>query len=76
MYMIDIKFVDRKYVAKDFYCLITSVGQEKNSESHEELNLRPSDSTLQCFTTEPERLHSEWGLLQSSYDMHPAIVPA
>ena len=33
MYMIDIKFVDRKYVEKDVYCLITSVGQEKNSES-------------------------------------------
>ena len=43
---------------------------------HEELNLRPSDSALQCFTTEPERLHSEWGILQSSYDMHPEKCPA
>ena len=27
-----------------FFCLVTSVGQRKNYESHEESNLRPSDS--------------------------------
>ena len=46
--------------------------QEKMSFKNEESNLRPLDSTLQCSTTEPQRLYSERGLLQSSYDMHPA----
>ena len=39
---------------------------------HEESNLRPSDSALQCSTTEPQRLHGERGLLRSSYDTRPA----
>ena len=40
-------------IRKDFYRLVTSVGQRKNSE---ESNLRLSDSTLRCSTTEPQRL--------------------
>ena len=35
--------------------------------SHEEFNLRPSDSALGCSTTEPQRLYGERGLLRSSY---------
>ena len=35
--------------------------------SHEEFNLRPSDSALWCSTTEPQRLYGERGLLRSSY---------
>ena len=48
-----------------------SVGQRILSP-HEESNLRPSDSTLQCSTTEPQRLYGERGLLRSSYDKRPA----
>ena len=36
-----------------------------------ESNLRPSDFALQCFTTEPQRLHGERSLLQSSCDTRP-----
>ena len=38
-----------------------------SSHMHGESNLRPSDSALQCSTTEPQRLYGEWGPLQSSY---------
>lgn len=41
-----------KGTEKDLLCLVTSIGQRKTSESPEELNLRPSDSVLQCSTTE------------------------
>ena len=47
---------------EDVFRLVTSVGPESNEES----NLRPSDSALQYSTTEPQRLHGERGLLQSS----------
>ena len=50
---------------KDVFRLITSVGPEKNSESNEESNLKPSDSALRCSTTEPQRLHGERGLRSS-----------
>ena len=43
--------------------------KKKNLSTHEELNLRPSDSVLHFSTTEPQRLYAERGLLQSSYDM-------
>ena len=33
---------------------------------------RPSDSALRCFTTRPQRLQGERGLLRSSYDTRPA----
>ena len=46
--------------------------EEKILGPHGELNLRPSHSSLWCSTTGPQRLYSEQGLLQSSYDMHPA----
>ena len=35
-----------KEIEEDVFRLVTSVGQIKNSESHEERNLRPSDSAL------------------------------
>ena len=35
--------------------------KEKKFYVHEESNLRPSDSTLWCSTTEPQRLYSEQG---------------
>ena len=46
--------------------------EEKILSSHEELNLRHLDSMLWCSTTEPQRLYSELGLLQTSYDVNPA----
>ena len=49
------------YLKKDVFHLVTSVGQRKNSETHEESYLRPSDSALRCPTTEPQRLHFEQG---------------
>ena len=77
--IISVAMIRRKMlVKKDVFHLITSVGQRKYSlrnwsqSPHEESNLRPSDSELWCSTTEPQRLHGEWGLLQSSYDMCPA----
>ena len=42
------------------------MGQRKILSSHEELNLRPKDSMLQCSTTEPQRFDGEGGPLQSS----------
>ena len=50
-------------------CLLScyKLGTKKKILSpHEELNLRPSDSVLQCSTTEPQRVHGERGPLQSS----------
>ena len=35
MYMIDIKFIDRKYVEKDVLCLFMSVGQRKKRKGKE-----------------------------------------
>ena len=46
--------------------------RKKILSPHEESHLRPSDSMLRFSTTEPQRLHSERGLLRSSYDTHPA----
>ena len=43
-----------KEIEKDVFHLVTSTGQRKKILSpHKELNLRPSDSMLQCSTTEP-----------------------
>ena len=55
-----------------FFVLSWVWEKEKNLSTHEELNLRPSDSVLHFSTTEPQRLYGERGLLQSSYDMLPA----
>ena len=55
-----------------FFVLSWVWEKEKNLSTHEELNLRPSDSVLHFSTTEPQRLYAERGLLQSSYDMLPA----
>ena len=55
-----------------FFVLSQAWDKEKIVSPHEESNLRPSDSALWCSTTEPQRLYHEQGLLQSSYDMHPA----
>ena len=56
-----------KEIEKDVFSLITSVGQRKILSSHEETNLRPSDSILRCSTTEPQRLYGEQGPLRSLY---------
>ena len=48
------------------FSLIRSMGQRKIPSSHEESNLRPWDSALQCSTTEPQRFDGEEGPLQSS----------
>ena len=42
--------------------------QRKNSDlsPHVESNLRSWDSGVWCSISEPQRLYSEWGLLQSS----------
>ena len=46
---------------KGFLNLDKSMGQRKKFYVHEESNLTPSDSTLWCSTTEPQRLYSEQG---------------
>ena len=49
-----------------FFDLSQAWDKEKILSPHEESNLRPSDSVLQCSTTEPQRVHGERGPLQSS----------
>ena len=41
--------------------LVSSRAWDKENvlNSHEESNLRPSDSALRCSTTEPQRLYGE-----------------
>ena len=50
-----------------FFVLSQAWDKEKIMTSHEELNLRFSNSVLQCSTTKPQRLYDEQGPLQSSY---------
>ena len=57
---------------KDVSVLSRAWDKEKILSPHEESNLRPSDSTLRCSTTEPQILYGERGLLRSSYDTRPA----
>ena len=60
-----VNFELSKEIKEDVFCLVTSIGQRKKILSpDEESNLRPSDSVLQCSTTEPQRLHNEGGLSQ------------
>ena len=61
-----------KEIEKDVFRLVSSVHKEQILSLHEESYLRPSDSALWYSTTEPQRLHGEWGLLRSSYDTLPA----
>ena len=63
----EVSFKLSKEIEKDVFSLITSVGQRKILSSHEETNLRPSDSILRCSTTEPQRLYGEQGPLRSLY---------
>ena len=46
--------------------LVMSIGQSHHKES----NLTPSDSVLQCPTTEPQRLYGKQGPTWSSYVTH------
>ena len=55
-----------------FFVLSWAWDKEEILSPHEESNLRPSDSALQCSTTEPHILYGERGLLRSSYDTRPA----
>ena len=57
---------------KDVFFLSQAWDKEKILSPYKESNFRPSDSVLRCSTTKPQRLYGEKGLLQSSYDMHPA----
>ena len=62
-----------KFRERYFFVLSRAWDKEKIlSPGHEESSLRPSDSALRCSTTKPQRLHSERGLLRSSYDTRPA----
>ena len=45
----------------------SSRAQDKENIPHEESNLKPSDSALRCFTTEPQRLYGKQFPLRSSY---------
>ena len=68
-----ISFELGKEIKKDVFSFCHERGtKEKILSPHEESSLRPSNSALRCFTTEPHRLHGEWGLLRSSYDKRPA----
>ena len=64
-----VKFVNRikdtKW-RKMFFVLSQVWVKEENVSSHKESNLRPSESTLCCSITEPQRLYGEQGLLRSS----------
>ena len=52
-----VSFELSKEMEKDVFPLVKNMGQRKNSEFPiEESNLRPSDSAIQCSTTEPQRL--------------------
>ena len=57
---------------KMFFFLSQAWDKEKILSPSKESNFRPSDSVLRCSTTKPQRLYGEEGLLQSSYDTHPA----
>ena len=58
---------------KDVFCLVTSVGQRKNSGF---LLGIESQTVLWCSTTEPQRLCSGQGLLQSPYfHVYPNLPP-
>ena len=59
-----------KEIEKDVFFLSQAWDKEKILSPYKESNFRPSDSVLRCSTTKP--LYGEQGLLQSSYDTHPA----
>ena len=51
-----------KELRKMFFHLMSQAwDKEKIMSPHEELNLRPLDSTLRCSTTKPKRLYDEQG---------------
>ena len=60
---------------ENYVCFVLSRAWDKKKilSPHEELHLRPLDSTPQCSTTEPHRLHGGRGLLQSSYEKETCL---
>ena len=46
---------------KMFFVLSRAWDKEEILSPHEESNLRPSDSAFRCSTTEPQRLHGNYG---------------
>ena len=65
-------FGNFQMIENDVFSVLLRVWDKENILSpHEESNLRPVDSMLQCSTTKPQRLHGEQGLLQSSCDTCP-----
>ena len=55
------------YWGKMYFALSRACDNDKTLSTQEKSNLRPSDSTLPCSTTEPQRLYGERGPLRSSY---------
>ena len=65
-------FGNFQMIENDVFSVLLRVCDKENILSpHEESNLRPVDSMLQCSTTKLQRLHGEQGLLQSSCDTCP-----
>ena len=61
---------------ENYVCFVLSRAWDKKKKilsSHEELHLKPLDSTPRCSTTEPQRLHGGRGLLQSSYEKETCL---
>ena len=70
-----------KEIEKDVFCLVTSVGQRKRLNTHEESKLRPSDSALRCSTSEPQSVGARnpkvWGWIpheDSEFFLCPTLV--
>ena len=59
---------------KMYFWLVTSAKQRKILSPLEESNLRPSDLTIWCSTTEPQRLYSEQGPLWSRIYSYTTLV--
>ena len=60
-----------------YFCVLSRARDKgKILSPHEESNLRPSDSTLRCSTTEPRRLYSKrlYGPYEVYYEVHMTNV--
>ena len=55
-----------------FFVLLRAWDKEKIQSPHEESNLTPSDSTLRCFTTEPQKSYGPGG--EVYYEVHMTRV--
>ena len=55
-----------------FFVLLRAWDKEKILSTHEESNLRPSDSALRCFTTKPQKSYGPGG--EVYYEVHMTRV--